>query len=196
MLLEATQTLPVTFEEPRSADAEIVSRCREGDARAWRRLYDQNFDFAYRTARRLGTLESEAEDVVHEAFEIALRKLGDFDHGQFSTWLYRIVSNVVAARLRKKKVRDFFHGLWASETEASDESVEGTVAARRTLERVEEVLRSMTAAKREVFALHELEGLTHERIGELLGLKPETVRTRLFYAKQDFEKLARKRGLL
>src|SRR3954471_19224680 len=102
MLLEATQTLPATFDEPRSADAEIVSRCREGDARAWRRLYDQSFDFAYRTARRPATPEAEAEDVVHEAFEIALRKLGDFDHGLFSTWLYRIVSNVVSARLRKK----------------------------------------------------------------------------------------------
>ncbi|MFT3837281.1 MAG: sigma-70 family RNA polymerase sigma factor [Myxococcaceae bacterium] len=196
MLLEATQTLPATFEVPRSADAETVERCREGDARAWRRLYDQNFDFAYRTARRLGTPESECEDVVHEAFEIALRKLGDFDHGLFSTWLYRIVSNVVSARLRKKKVRDFFHGIWSSESEESGENVEDTVAARRTLERVEEVLRSMSAAKREVFALHELEGLTHERIGELLGIKAETVRTRLFYAKQDFEKLARKRGLL
>ena len=196
MLLEATQTLPVTFDEPRSADVEIVTRCREGDARAWKRLYEQNFDFAYRTARRLGTPESESEDVVHEAFEIALRKLGDFDHGLFSTWMYRIVSNVVSARLRKKKVRDFFHGIWANESEPESESLEDTVAARRTLERVEEVLRSMSAAKREVFALHELEGLTHERIGELLNCKPETVRTRLFYAKQDFEKLAKKRGLL
>ncbi len=197
MLAEATaQALDVSFEEPRSADVEMVERCREGDALAWRRLYDSNFDFAYRIARRLGTPDAEAEDVVHEAFEIALRKLGDFDHGQFSTWLYRIVSNVAAARLRKRRVRDFFHGLWATQDEPHAASVEDTVAARRGLERVEEVLRAMSAAKREVFALHELEGLTHERIGELLGCKPETVRTRLFYARQDFERLARKRGLL
>jgi RNA polymerase sigma-70 factor (ECF subfamily) len=195
MLAEAA-TFDVPFDAPPSADAETVSRCREGDALAWRRLYDANFDFAYRTARRLGTSEADAEDVVHEAFEIALRKLGDFDHGLFSTWLYRIVANLVSARLRKKKVRDFFHGLWASQAEATAPSPEQAVAARRALERVEEVLRTMSAAKREVFALHELEGLTHERIGELLGCKAETVRTRLFYARKDFERLARKRGLL
>ncbi len=194
MLAEAT--LDATYQAPPSADAQTVSRCREGDALAWRRLYDSNFDFAYRTARRLGAPTADVEDVVHEAFEIALRKLGDFDHGQFSTWLYRIVANVVSTRLRKKKVRDFFHGLWASQAEPEASSPEDTVAARRTLEQVEEVLREMTSAKREVFALHELEGLTHERIGELLGCKSETVRTRLFYARKDFERLARKRGLL
>src|SRR5688572_10328506 len=98
-------------------DVEVVASCLEGDRAAWRRLYDANFDFAYRTARRLGTPDGEVEDVVHEAFEIAFLRLDRFDHGQFSTWLYRIVANVVTARLRRWKVRRLLYGLWGSKTE-------------------------------------------------------------------------------
>lgn len=175
---------------------ETVARCREGDAAAWKRLYDQHFDFAWRAARRLGVPEAEVEDTVHEAFEVAFRKLDDFGSGQFSTWLYRIVANLASGRLKRRRVRDFFHSLWATGDEPQGPSLEGTVAARRALGQVEQVLRQLSTEKREVFALHELEGLTHEEISRLTGVKAETVRTRLFYAKKDFERLARKRGLL
>jgi RNA polymerase sigma-70 factor (ECF subfamily) len=185
------------FEMPGGTDLQdTVARCREGDASAWRRLYDEHFDFAWRTARRLGVPMEEAEDTVHEAFEIAFRKLADFEGGLFSTWLYRIVANLAAGRLRRRRVRDFFHALWAQGDEPAAPSLEGIVVARRTLEKVEGVLRALSAEKREVFALHELEGLTHDAIARLIGVKVETVRTRLFYAKRDFERLAQKRGLL
>lgn len=174
---------------------DTVALCREGNVSAWKRLYDAHFDFAYRTAHRLGTPQGELEDVVHEAFEIAFQKLNHFQHGLFSTWLYRIVANVVSARLRKRRVRDFFHGLWATEEEPISNSLEATVAARHTLGKVSEVMRRLSAEKREVFALHELEGLSHDEIAGLIGCKVETVRSRLHYARKDFEKLARSRGL-
>jgi RNA polymerase sigma-70 factor (ECF subfamily) len=176
-------------------DPQTVALCREGDTTAWKKLYEANFDFAYRTAHRLGAPTSEVEDVVHEAFEVAFRKLDNFHHGLFSTWLYRIVANVVSSRLRKRRVRDFFHRLWASGPEETSESPEASVGARQTLERLSEVLRQLSAEKREVFALHELEGLTHEEISTRVGCKVETVRTRLHYARKDFEKLARLKGL-
>lgn len=172
-----------------------VALCREGNVSAWKKLYDAHFDFAYRTARRLGAPDGEVEDVVHEAFEIAFRKLDHFHDGLFSTWLFRIVANLVSARLRRRRVRDFFHGVWANEQEPSSASLEATVAARQALRQVAEVMRKLSAEKREVFALHELEGLSHEQIAGLVGCKVETVRTRLHYARKDFEKLARSRGL-
>ncbi len=176
-------------------DSDTVALCREGNTSAWKRLYDGHFDFAYRAAHRLGAPTAEVEDVVHESFEIAFQKLGQFTHGLFTTWLYRIVANVVSARLRKRRVRDFFHGLWATQQEPVSDSLESTVAARQTLGQVSEVMRKLSAEKREVFALHELEGLTHEEIAQLIGCKVETVRSRLHYARKDFEKLARSRGL-
>ena len=194
MLFEAVMQ---PFEITSGADLhDTVARCRVGDGAAWKQLYDEHFDFAWRTARRLGVPESEAEDTVHEAFEVAFRKLADFDSGQFSTWLYRIVANLASARLRRLRVRDFFHGLWATADEPQSPGLEATVTARRALGQVEAVLRTLSAEKREVFALHELEGLSHEEISRLTGVKVETLRTRLFYAKKDFELRARQRGLL
>ncbi len=184
-----------TASENAPADSDTVALCREGDVGAWKRLYDGHFDFAYRTAHRLGAPTAEVEDVVHESFEIAFQKLDQFTHGLFTTWLYRIVANVVSARLRKRRVRDFFHGIWATEQEPVSASLEATVAARQTLGQVSDVMRKLSAEKREVFALHELEGLTHEEIAQLIGCKVETVRSRLHYARKDFEKLARSRGL-
>ena len=190
--------LAVTPLDDQASLAELsntVALCREGNVSAWKKLYDAHFDFAYRTARRLGAPDGEVEDVVHEAFEVAFRKLSQFHQGLFTTWLFRIIANLVSGRLRKRRVRDFFHGIWANEQEPSSDSFEATVAARQTLAQVADVMRKLSAEKREVFALHELEGLSHEEIAGLVGCKVETVRTRLHYARKDFEKLARSRGL-
>lgn len=177
-------------------DLAQVEACRRGDGMAWRALYDAHFPFALRTARRLGVPASEAEDVVHESFEVVFRKLDRFVEGQFSTWLYSIVARTALARARRVRVRELFASLWSSEPEPEAAPVDATVEARRRLAGAEQVLRSLSAEKRQVFALHELEGLTHERIAALTGVKVDTVRTRLHYAKKDFERLARKRGLV
>jgi RNA polymerase sigma-70 factor (ECF subfamily) len=116
---------------------------------------------------------------------VAWAWLDTFAEGRFSTWLYRIVANVVSARLRKRRVRDVFDGLFGRGP-ADATSVEGQLEARQALGRVERVLRRLSREKREAFALHEIEGLTHEQIAEPTGARVETVRTRLFYARKEF----------
>jgi RNA polymerase sigma-70 factor (ECF subfamily) len=174
--------------------AELVARCRRGEEAAWRALYDAHFAFAWRTARRLGLPEADAEDGVQEAFEVAWARLDAFTAGRFSTWLYRIVANVVSARLRRRRVRDVFDGLFGRGPDTAW-SPEGQLEARDGLERVERILRRLSREKREAFALHELEGLTHEQIADLTGAKVETVRTRLFYARREFAQHARAMGV-
>jgi RNA polymerase sigma-70 factor (ECF subfamily) len=173
---------------------QLVGRCRAGDEGAWRLLYDGHFDFAWRTARRLGLPEADADDAVQEAFQVAWARLHTFREGRFSTWLYRIVANVVSSRLRKHRVRDVFDGLFGRGP-ADATSVEGQLEAREALGRVERVLRRLSREKREAFALHEIEGLTHEQIAELTGARVETVRTRLFYARKEFAMHAHAMGV-
>jgi RNA polymerase sigma-70 factor (ECF subfamily) len=172
-----------------------VQRCRDGDGAAWRALYDAHFDFAWRTARRLGLPEADVEDAVQEAFEVVFHRLGDFQGGRFSTWLFRIVANVVAARLRRRRVRDFFGGLLKASHHDQAPSDERRVEARSTLATVQAILQKLSREKREVFALHEVEGRTHEEIADLVDAKVETVRTRLFYARREFEQHARRMGV-
>jgi RNA polymerase sigma-70 factor (ECF subfamily) len=188
-----TEVPAITFETP--AVDPLVERCRDGDGAAWRALYDAHFDFAWRSARRLGLPEADTEDAVQEAFEVVFRRLPDFTGGRFSTWLFRIVANVVAARLRRRRVRDFFGGLLSASQSEVGPAPEPRLEARRTLVAVESVLRKLSRDKREVFALHEVEGRSHEEIAELVNAKVETVRTRLFYARRDFERHARRLGV-
>ena len=61
---------------------------------------------------------------------------------------------------------------------------------------VADVLQKMAPKKREVFALYELESLSGEEIAERVGCPVATVWTRLHHARKDFERIARKRGVL
>lgn len=178
---------------PAEGDA-LVQACRDGAPGAWRALFDANFDFAWRTARRLGLPESDADDAVQDVFRIAWERLDQFRYGRFTTWLYRIVANVVSERLRRAKVRAFF-GTFLGHAEPHDDSLASRVEARDSLRSVERVLRTLSREKREVFALFEIEGLSHQEIAELLGVKIETIRTRLHYARKDFERVAAEMGV-
>jgi len=194
MLAAATSQLP-GIARP-DDDTELIARCQAGDRAAWHELFDTHFDFAWRTARRLGLSEADAEDAAQEAFQVAFQRLHAFNWGQFSTWLYRIVSNIVSNRLRRHRVREVFSALLLRRTDdALAPSVHGQVEARLTLQQVEAILRRLPRAKREVFALSELEGLSQQEIAGLTGAKPETVRSRLFYARREFEMHARRLGV-
>jgi len=174
----------------------LVERCRAGDSPAWRQLYEAHFDFVYRVARRMGTPVEELDDVSQEVFLVAFRKLADFRTGRLTTWLYRICANVVSDRHRRRRVRRTFQELWGRKDEPTVERTPDREYESREAEAlVSRVLEKMAPKKREVFVLYELEGLAGEAIAELVGCKVETVWTRLHYARQEFEQLARKRGL-
>ncbi|HEX9574425.1 MAG TPA: sigma-70 family RNA polymerase sigma factor [Myxococcales bacterium] len=167
-----------------------------GDQAAFRALYDAHFDLVYRTCRRLGLPDADAEDAAQETFIVAARKLDRFSEGKLSTWLYRIAANLVSARHRRRRVREALTALWRRPEEPVAPSAERSYEAREAARRVGEILATMAPKKREVFALFELEGLTGEEIAERVGCKVETVWTRLWHARRDFERIARKRGLL
>jgi RNA polymerase sigma-70 factor (ECF subfamily) len=178
------------------SEVELVRAAEAGDQRAFRALFDEHFDFVFRTCKRLGLLDADAEDAAQEAFLVAHKKLGDFREGRLQTWLYRIAANVCTARHRRRRVRDALRTLWLrgddEPVEGPDESFERREAARR----VGEVLARLAPKKREVFALFELEGLSGEQIAERVGCSVATVWTRLFHARKDFQTIARKRGLV
>jgi RNA polymerase sigma-70 factor (ECF subfamily) len=181
---------------PTTADAALVARCRGGETDAWRALYDAHWTFVYRTARRLGTPPEELEDVVHDVFLVVLRRLDTFEDGKLTTWLYRITANTVSDRHRRRRVRSAFAALkvWvgAAPPPAPDRLAEQACAERRT----ESVLARMSPKKREVLALHALEGLSGDEIAERLGCPVNTVWTRLHHARREFAEVAETLGCL
>jgi RNA polymerase sigma-70 factor (ECF subfamily) len=177
--------------------AGLLARCRERDERAWRELFDAHVDFVHAVSKRLGTPDAEVEDVCQEVFVVVYRKLQDFEHGRFTTWLYRIVANVVNDRHRRRRFRQALHGLF----ERALPLLPGVATPENHLERREArdvvglILERMAPKKREVFALYELEHLSGEEIAERVGCRVETVWTRLFYARKDFQELAGRLGV-
>ena len=179
--------------------AGLLARCRESDERAWRELFDAHFSFVFAVARRLGTPASEVDDVCQEVFVVVFRKIGDFQHGRFTTWLYRIVANVVSDRHRRRRFREAMHDLAERVLPATlvpAPTPEASVQQRDAEAAVDRVLARMSPKKREVFALYELESLSGEEIAERVGCKVDTVWTRLHYARKEFAQIAEKLGVL
>lgn len=174
-------------------DVELLARCRAGESPAWKQLYDANFPFVERICRRLGTPDGELDDVVQETFLIAFKKLKSFTDGRITTWLYRISANVVSSRHRRRRIRSALFGLFSEPPPTP--AVDREYDAREAQHQVAEVLERMAPKKREVFALFELDGMSGEEIAERVGCKVETVWSRLHYAREEFERIARKRGL-
>jgi RNA polymerase sigma-70 factor, ECF subfamily len=178
-------------------EGEWIARCRRGDRSAFRPLYDLHFRRVQVTARCLGTPASELDDVTQEVFTSAFSKLERFDGGSFANWLHRICANVVTDRHRKRRVRDAFARVWASDPEVEHDRSPGPEAnaVRGQAEKqVAYILSRMRPKQREVFALFELEGLSGELISERVGCPVNTVWTRLHHARQDFVRIGTKRG--
>ncbi len=177
------------------SDLDLLARCRAGEAPAWKQLYDAHFFFVERICRRLGTPDAELDDLVQETFVVAFRKLASFTDGRITTWLYRIAANVVSSRHRRRRIRSALLGFFSDPEPQVVAAADKEYDAREAQAAVAGGLERMEPQKREVFALYELDGMSGEEIAERVGCKVETVWSRLHYARQDFERIARKRGL-
>lgn len=174
-----------------ASDADLVARALAREGQAFRAIMTRYNQRLYRLARGIVGRASEAEDVVQEAYVRAFRNLETFrGDSALSTWLSRIVINEALGRLRKAKREGKVMDLETVQAEiiqfpgnASDDP-ERTMAQRQILHLVEEATDKLPAAFRSVFVARVIEGLSMEETAELLGIKPQTVKTRLHRARQ------------
>jgi RNA polymerase sigma-70 factor (ECF subfamily) len=145
-------------------------------------IYRAQSAFVRRNARRLGCDDDWADDVVHEVFLVVARRLGEFrQEASIRTWLfaitYRAVQRMARDRARYGRRRRDFALAEASRLPAEPAARSEAGQYLRVL------LGRLDEAKRVVFILAELEGMTSVEIGQLLGLKPPTVDSRLRAAR-------------
>jgi len=192
---------------PASVDAAatLVERCQDGDARAFRELFDRYHERVYATVYHLVSQRDEIEDVVQKVFLEVHRSIRRFEgRALFTTWLTRVAINV--ARAHERKLR-FFRRWLDRESAAANHQlrlVEGglghapdeRLALRERAQAAREILLKLPEKKRAVLVLAEMVELTAPEIADVLDIPPATVRTRLFYARRDFERLARRHPAL
>jgi RNA polymerase sigma-70 factor (ECF subfamily) len=127
----------------------------------------------------------DADDLLHELFLIALGKREELATAVSPrAWLYGVAVKLAATRRRTARLRRFFGLAHAQDIPAVDASTR-TVEQRDAQRRVSRALESLSAAKRDVFVLFELQGLPGEDIAAALGIPLKTVWTRLFHARKE-----------
>jgi RNA polymerase sigma-70 factor (ECF subfamily) len=170
----------------------LLTRCRTGEPAALRALYDRHARIVMATARRLGLPASEVEDVAQDVFTATFHSLDKIQPGALSAFLFRLTSNRVNDRFRRRRVREAFARLFSSSDPASESEGPERIALRHDAERrVGRILARMSHKKRDVFALFELEGVPGDEIAHKLQIPIDTVWTRLHHARIEFAKVAR-----
>ncbi|MER8391257.1 RNA polymerase sigma factor [Mesorhizobium sp. M1340] len=171
-----------------SGDMQLVGRALARDGDAFRTIIKTHNQRLYRIARGVVRNDSEAEDIVQEAYVSAFAHLESFrGDASLATWLSRIVINEALGRLRKRRRMVAMPENPQAEIirfpfNPSDDP-ERTMAQRQILELVERATDSLPDVYRMVFVARVIEGLSIEETAELLGVRPETIKTRLHRAR-------------
>ncbi len=168
-------------------DRELVAQAAAGNPEAQRALYDAHVDRVYRLAFRLAGDEDLARDFTQDAFIRAFGKLGEFrGESAFSTWLHTIAVSVSLNGLRKvRRIR-------GREVEMESAELLGTTPRRADpdlRDRLYAAIDALPTGYRTVFVMHDVEGFTHEEIGEALGIQTGTSKAQLFRARARLREL-------
>ncbi|KQU79463.1 RNA polymerase subunit sigma [Mesorhizobium sp. Root102] len=171
-----------------SDDTQLVRRALARDGDAFRTIIKTHNQRLYRIARGVVRNDSEAEDIVQEAYVKAFAHLDAFrGDSSLATWLSRIVINEALGRLRKRRRTVALPENPQAEIirfplNPSDDP-ERTMAQRQILQLVERATDSLPDVYRTVFVARVIEGLSIEETADLLGVRPQTVKTRLHRAR-------------
>lgn len=141
-----------------------------------------------RWARRLLGPGGDAEDVLHDVFLIAQRRLGEWrGQAKLGTWLYAITVNVVQEHRRKEKWRRWLRleRILPVGRKAPATPLE-TLESRRAADLTYRLLDGLPEAERTALILFELEGLSGEEIAALVGEAVGTIWVRLHRARARF----------
>jgi RNA polymerase sigma factor (sigma-70 family) len=155
------------------ANAEsVVARARAGDEAALEELFRAFEVPVYNLARRICRTAEDAEDVLQETFFEVCRSIGKYrEEGSLWGWVRRIAASKALMRLRRNKYR---------ETDELQDEVMGNRREDNHLRMdLEAALERLSETSRAVVWLHDVEGYTHEEIGDMMGKTPSFSKSQL-----------------
>ena len=173
----------------------LVERAKSGDQSAFRAIMEKNSRRLYRVARAVMRDDTEAEDVVQETYLRAFSNLATFrGESSLTTWLTRIALNEALGRKRRQRATVTLESVeTAQETNAqiiqfpamSTETDPERTAAQHEIRRLlERAMDALPEPFRVVFVMRDVEEMSIEEAASQLGIRPETVKTRLHRARR------------
>jgi len=173
------------------SDEDVVARVLGGETALFEILMRRHNERIYRAARAILRDDTEAEDVMQQAYVNAYTHLRQFDgRAQFATWLTRIAVHEALARARR---RGRYESLEDSSTETltptqSGPDPERQVFARELATLIESAVDKLGDGYREVFMLRQVEGLSTAETAQVLDVSEDVVKTRLSRARAALQR--------
>jgi RNA polymerase sigma-70 factor (ECF subfamily) len=178
-------------------ESELVRRARKGDLAAYDDLVKRYQERIYATIYHMTSNHEDANDLAQESFIKAFSALKSFKGGStFYTWLYRIAVNKTINFLKQRKNRTHmslndidFNAEHDTDLIAliSEKTPRRDAGLNELQKKLNEALLKLSEPHRLVVVLHDVQGQSHEEIAEIMDCNIGTVRSRLFYARQQMQ---------
>jgi RNA polymerase sigma factor (sigma-70 family) len=182
-----------------SEEMELVHRARRGELKAYDELVRRYQERIYATIYHMTSNHEDANDLAQESFVKAFQALKSFKGGSsFYTWLYRIAVNKTINFLKQRKNRQHmslndldFNAEHDPDLVAliSDKTPRREAGLSELQEKLNAALLKLSEPHRLAVVLHDVQGLSHEEIAKIMHCNIGTVRSRLFYARQQLQAL-------
>jgi RNA polymerase sigma-70 factor (ECF subfamily) len=176
-------------------EKDLILRHLEGDGDAFAELVDRYRAPVYSYLVRCGVATDDRDDVFQDIFIRIHRAATSYDPGRpLHPWLFTIVANAVRNHLRRQRVRSLVGSTdQVGEATAKNPGAERVTAGRQTMAWLEERIKELPLARREVLLLACVESLPLREVAAVLGLPLGTVKTHLRRARLTLaEELARR----
>jgi len=190
--MESKEPSPVSDDERL-----LVKRVRQGDLSAYDELVRRYQERIYGTVYHMTANHEDASDLTQDAFIKGYQALKSFKGGSsFYTWIYRIAVNKTLNFLkqRKNKAQMSLNDLDLQVEHnpdlvslISEKTPRREAGLTELQEKLNTAMQRLSEPHRLVVTLHDVQGLSHEQIAEIMDCNVGTVRSRLFYARQQLQ---------
>jgi len=194
---QAAMSDAVTPSEEEIPDLHWVQEARQGDLEAFDYLMSKYQSRIYALLYNMTSNKEDAEDLLQDVFLKVYKALPKFKgNSSFYTWIYRIGVNTAINYVKKRKRKQ---GLSLDHLDlglerdpalvqmASLETPDRNLGLKELQLKLNTALQTLSEKHRSVVVMHDIQGLPHHEIGEILGVSSGTVRSRLFYARQQLQ---------
>jgi len=158
-------------------------------------IYSDNFDFVWRTVRRLGVADRNVDDAVQDVFIVVHRRRSEFEgRSTVKTWLFGIARRVAHDHRRRAMRKENDRELPEAIADAHAPSPRDAAETAQAVRALHALLEALPDDQREVFILAELEQMTAPEIAEAIDAKVNTVYSRLRLGRAAFNKAVARRN--
>lgn len=165
---------------------ELVRRCKDGDRGALALLYHTYSDKLFRICADIVKDRDAAQDLLHDGFIIIFSSIGSLrSPARLEAWMSRVIANLAVKYVNERKNGPLTAPVEEIPVEAEDESGRCDIS----LDELMRMIDMLPDGYRNVFRLSVLDGLSHDEIARMLGIRPRTSSSQLLRARLSLQKM-------